>query len=49
MLESLHLQNDPTVYVYTREGAATTVSLSPFSRRVEITQATLITTFFLCT
>ncbi|XP_010749096.2 unconventional myosin-Ig [Larimichthys crocea] len=26
MLESLHLQNDPTVYVYTREGAATTTS-----------------------
>lgn len=29
MLESFHLQNDPAVYIYTREGAATVVSSSP--------------------
>lgn len=29
MLESFHLQSDPAVYTYTREGAATAVSLSP--------------------
>lgn len=26
LLESLHLQNDPAVYTYTKEGAAATVS-----------------------
>lgn len=28
MLKSFNLQNDPVVYVYTKEGAATAVSLS---------------------
>lgn len=29
MLQSLHLQSDPALYLFTREGAATTVSSSP--------------------
>lgn len=29
MLKAFHLQNDPAVYTYTREGALATVSLSP--------------------
>lgn len=28
MLQSFHLQNDPAVYVYTKEGAETVVSIS---------------------
>lgn len=29
MLNSFHLENDPAAYVYTREGAETTVSVTP--------------------
>lgn len=28
-LASFHLQNDPAVYAFTKEGAATTVSMPP--------------------
>ncbi len=30
MLESFHLQNDPAVYTFTKEGAAITVSLNHY-------------------